>query len=211
MIDAHYVGSAQGQAQVRKADQPDDLFYWGGCVRIYKLSSAKIKIAKIQIGKIRTWSELKHARCSALRLVGVISSWERWKLPWNSEEFPEETYNFLYHTKQERTISDACFLTHFVSQMFNSFQSPRRTDLMWPWCHINHVKNRDQWKTLKLFEHYLMASSGLHCLYWPPVASEVGSDVAQAPIWDQMANVISAFLFKVASLMVYQCVQFSTV
>ena len=29
-------------------------------------------------------------------------------------------------SKQERTISEACVLTHFVSQMFNSFQWPRR-------------------------------------------------------------------------------------
>jgi len=34
------------------------------------------------------------------------------------------------NNKQERTISEACILTHFVSQMFNSFQWPRRSDPM---------------------------------------------------------------------------------
>ena len=33
-------------------------------------------------------------------------------------------------------------------------------------------------------------------LYWPLVASEVESDVAQASLRDQMANVISAFFVQ---------------
>ena len=47
--------------------------------------------------------------------------------------------------------------------MFNSFQWPQRTDLMWPWwCHINHVK-QDPIETSEELWNY-MASSGLQ---WP--------------------------------------------
>ena len=56
-----------------------------------------------------------------------------------------------------------------------------------------------------LLDHPLWCFKGpsfnmFNSLYCPPVASEVGSDVAQAPLRDQMANVISAFLFKEAPL-----------
>ena len=52
-----------------------------------------------------------------------------------------------------------------------------------------------------LLDHPLWCFKGpsfnmFNSLYCPPVASEVGSDVAQAPLRDQMANVISVFFVQ---------------
>jgi len=64
--------------------------------------------------------------------VAVFHSNEQY--PRNGDQFlpfrQQSDLFYLTGIEQEKTISEACVLTHFVSQMFNSFQWPRRTDLM---------------------------------------------------------------------------------